>query len=64
MSAAMSFEAVFLRQMIAAMRGPALGEDLLGSNAGSQFRDMADARLADGMAGKFGIADMLEKQLK
>ena len=60
---AKQFEAVFLRQMIAAMRGPSLGDDLFGSNAGNQFRDMSDARLADAMAGKFGIAAMIEKQI-
>ena len=60
---AKQFEAVFLRQMIAAMRGPALGDDLFGSDAGRQFRDMSDARLADAMAGKFGIAAMIDKQV-
>lgn len=59
---AKQFEAIFLRQTIAAMRGPSLGDDLFGSDASNQFRDMADARLADAMAGKFGIATLLEKQ--
>ena len=63
-TAAKAFEAVFLRQLIASMRGPSLGDDLFGSDAGDQFRDMSDARLADGMAGTFGIADMLERQFK
>jgi flagellar protein FlgJ len=58
--AAKQLEAVFLRQMIAAMRAPALSDD----NSASQFRDMSDAQLADNMAGKFGIADMVEKQMK
>jgi len=61
---AKQFEAVFLRQMIAAMRTPSLGEDLFGSEASTQFRDMADARLADAMAGKFGIARLIEGQIK
>lgn len=60
---AQQFEAIFLRQMIAAMRSPSLGDDLFGSDASNQFRDMSDARLADSMAGKFGIAGLLEKQL-
>jgi len=60
---ARQFEAVFLRQLIAAMRAPSLGDALFGSDAGNQFRDLSDARLADSMAGKFGIAAMLEKQL-
>ncbi|MDB5725725.1 MAG: flagellar biosynthesis protein FlgI [Novosphingobium sp.] len=58
--AAKQLEAVFLRQMIAAMRAPALGED----HSASQFRDMSDAKLAENMAGKFGIAEMVEKQMK
>ena len=60
---AKQFEAIFLRQMIAAMRNPSLGEALFGSDAANQFRDMSDARLADSMAGQFGIARLLEKQL-
>ena len=57
------FEAIFLRQMIAAMRSPSLGEDLFGSDSSNQFRDMSDARLADSMAGQFGIAKLIEKQI-
>jgi peptidoglycan hydrolase FlgJ len=59
---AKQFEAIFLRQMIASMRGPGVGDDLFGSDASNQFRDMSDARLADSMAGRFGIAQLLEKQ--
>lgn len=61
---AKDFEAVFLRQMIGSMRSASLGEDLLGSDAGNQFRDLADARLADDMAQQqsFGIANMLLQQ--
>ena len=63
-SAAQAFEAVFLRQMIGSMRQASLGEDILGSSAADQFRDMSDSRLADQLAsGKgFGIADMLVRQ--
>ncbi|SNS84294.1 flagellar protein FlgJ [Sphingomonas laterariae] len=62
--AAQAFEAVFLRQMISSMRSASLGEDILGSTAGDQFRDMADARTADSMAekGALGIAEMLLTQ--
>lgn len=60
---AKQFEAIFLRQMIASMRSPSLGDELFGSDASNQFRDMSDARLADSMAGQFGIARLLEKQL-
>ena len=62
--AAQAFEAVFLRQMIGSMRQASLGDELFGSNATEQFRDMSDAKLADSMAekGSFGIAEMLLKQ--
>lgn len=62
--AAQAFEAVFMRQMIGSMRQPSLGDDLFGSSAANQFRDMQDGRLADQMAadGGFGIAEMLIKQ--
>jgi peptidoglycan hydrolase FlgJ len=61
-AAAKQFEAIFLRQMIAAMRAPSLGDEVFSSDAANQFRDMSDARLAENMAGKFGIAKILEKQ--
>ena len=63
-AAAQAFEAVFLRQMIGSMRQAKLSEDLLGGRSADQFRDMADAKLADSMAetGSFGIADMLLRQ--
>lgn len=62
--AAESFEAIFLRQMIGTMRSATKGDTLLGSDAGNQFRDLMDARLADDMADKqsFGIAEMVLKQ--
>ena len=62
--AAQAFEAVFVRQMIGAMRQAKLAEEAFGSSAGEQFRDMSDARLADKMAadGSFGIANMLLAQ--
>lgn len=64
--AARAFEAIFMRQMISSMRSASLGEDLLGSSAGDQFRDMSDARVADSMAesGGLGIATMLLKQFE
>jgi peptidoglycan hydrolase FlgJ len=65
-AAAEAFEAVFLRQVIGSMRQAKLGDDLFGSAATDQFRDMADARLADNMAdqGSFGIADLLLQQFR
>lgn len=64
--AAQAFEAVFARQMIGSMRTASLGDDILGSDAGNQFRDMTDSRLADSMAtgGSLGIAQMLLKQFE
>lgn len=65
--AAKAFEAVFLRQLIGSMRQAKLADDdLFGSQATEQFRDMADARMADSMAGKgsFGIADLLVQQFR
>jgi peptidoglycan hydrolase FlgJ len=63
--AAEAFEAVILREMLASMRKAKLGDDIFGSSATNNFREMADARLADSMAGlrQFGIADLVEKQL-
>ena len=63
--AAEAFEAVILRQMLASMRKAKLGDEMFGSSATDNFREMADARLADSMAGmrQFGIADLVEKQL-
>lgn len=62
--AAQQFEAIFLRQMIGAMRSASLAEGITDSGATQQFRDMADARTADSMAskGSLGIADMLLAQ--
>lgn len=62
--AAESFEAIFLRQMIGTMRSATKGDTLLGSDAGNQFRDLMDSRIADDMADKhsFGIAEMVLKQ--
>lgn len=63
--AAEAFEAVILRQMLASMRSAKLGDDIFGSSATDNFREMADAKLADNMAGlrQFGIADLVERQL-
>lgn len=64
-AAAQGFEAVFLREIIGAMRKGKLGEDIFGSSATDNFRELADARTADELSklGHFGIAGMIEKQL-
>ena len=64
--AAERFEAIFVRQLIGSMRQAKLAdEDLFGSSATDNFREMADARTADSLAslGRFGIAQMIERQL-
>ena len=63
--AAQAFEAVFMRQMIGSMRQAKLGDDLFGSDASDQFREMQDAQVADNMVaegGGLGVAAMLIKQ--
>ena len=64
--AAQAFEAVFIRQLIGSMRNARLADDMFGSQATGQFRDMADARLADSMSqqGTFGIAELLTAQFE
>ena len=64
--AAESFEAVILRQLLSSMRQAKLGDDIFGSSATDNFREMADAKTADSIASmrQFGIADMVEAQLK
>jgi peptidoglycan hydrolase FlgJ len=63
--AAEAFEAIILREMMATMRKAKLGDNIFGSSATDNFREMADARTADSMAAlrQFGIADMVERQL-
>ncbi|WP_079637711.1 rod-binding protein [Sphingopyxis flava] len=64
--AAEAFEAVILRQLMASMRQAKLGEDIFGSSATDNFREMADARTADSIASmrQFGIASMVEAQFR
>ncbi len=62
---AQGFEAVFLREIIGSMRKGKLADEMFGSSATDNFREIADARTADQIAklGQFGIAAMVEKQL-
>lgn len=64
--AAQAFEAIFVRHMIGAMRQSAMGDDLMGNNGGTQFRDMMDDRMADEVTQStpLGIADLLIAQWK
>jgi len=63
--AAEQFEAVILRQLLASMRQAKLGDDMMGSSATDNFRELADANLADNMSslGQFGIAKLVEAQM-
>ena len=64
--AAESFEAVILRQLLSSMRQAKPGDDIFGSSATDNFREMADAKTADSIASmrQFGIADMVEAQFR
>lgn len=63
--AAKAFEAIFVRKLMGTMRESGLGDDLTGSSAVDQFRELSDAKMADGLAekGGLGIAELLLKQL-
>lgn len=63
--AAKAFEAIFVRQMLAAARKADFGGDLLGGQGLDTFRQMQDERFAELAAesGAFGIARLIEAQL-
>ncbi|WP_338467670.1 rod-binding protein [Novosphingobium sp. ZN18A2] len=63
--AATAFEAIFVRQMLAAANKAGFGDDLFGSQAQDTFRQMQDERFADIAAqrGALGLAAQIEAQL-
>ena len=64
--AARQFEAIFLRQMLAAARNADFGgDDLFGGQGEETFREMRDARFAEIAAGTgaMGMAASIEAQL-
>lgn len=66
-AAAKQFEAIFTRQMLKSMREAKLSDDdLFGSDATDQFREMQDSNLAEQLSGKgaIGIADLLVRQFQ
>ena len=66
-AAAKQFEAIFTRQMLKSTREAKLADDdLFGSDATDQFREMQDSNLADQLSGKgaMGIADLLVRQFQ
>lgn len=63
--AAKEFEAIFVRQMLAAARKASPGDELMGSSAIDTFRDMQDSQLADMMTktGALGLAKQIEAHM-
>jgi flagellar protein FlgJ len=63
--AAKQFEAIFVRQMLAAARKTDFGGDMLGSDGLQTFQTMQDEHFAEiaSDTGAFGLAKMIEKQL-
>lgn len=63
--AARQFEAIFVRQMLAAARTTKLGEGIGDSEATEQFRSMQDEHFAQIAAdqGMLGLGDAIERQL-
>ncbi len=63
---AREFESMFVQQMLKSMRDASMGDDLFGSNAEDQYRDLFDKQISIDISsnGKgFGIAAMIEKQI-
>ncbi len=63
---AASFEAIFIRNMLASMRTASLGEGLFDSHGMKEFRNQQDAMLADKLAqqGVFGVAELLARHVE
>ncbi|MFN3516681.1 MAG: rod-binding protein [Novosphingobium sp.] len=63
--AARRFEAIFVRQMLAAARKASFGEPLLGGKGLETFRTMQDERFAEiaASSGVFGLGAMIERHL-
>lgn len=64
-AAARQFEAIFLRQMLAAARKADFGSGLIQGQGLETFRTMQDEHFADTVAqtGAFGLAAMIERHL-
>ena len=62
---ARQFEAILIRQMLAAARKTDFGDKLFGGQAMETFTTMQDEQFADmaAKAGSFGLARMIEGQL-
>lgn len=64
-TAARAFEAIFVRQMLAAARQSGLGDSLIGGQGLETFRAMQDSHFADlaAQTGALGLAKQIEAQL-
>lgn len=64
-AAAKQFEAIFVRQMLAAARQTDFGDDLFGGQGMDTFRQMQDERFADiaSQTGALGLAKIIEARL-
>lgn len=62
---ARQFEAIFIRQMLAAARATKFGDEIMGSGASDQFRQMQDENFATiaSEKGTFGLGATIERQL-
>ncbi|THB70700.1 MAG: flagellar assembly peptidoglycan hydrolase FlgJ [Gammaproteobacteria bacterium] len=64
---AREFESMFVQQVLKSMRDASMGDDLFGSNAEDQYRDLFDKQISidisSGGGKGFGIAAMIEKQI-
>lgn len=62
--ASQQFEALFLQQMMKAMRATVPQSDLLGSQATELYTEMYDAQLAQNLAGRgIGLAELIEQHM-
>ena len=63
--AAKAFEAIFVRQMLAAARQAGFGDSLVGGQGLDTFRSMQDSHFADltAQTGALGLAKQIEAQL-
>ena len=64
-SAAKQFEAIFVRQMLAAARKTDFGGDMFGGQAMQTFRQLQDEHFADvaSETGALGLASIIEAQM-
>ncbi|NUN50957.1 MAG: rod-binding protein [Candidatus Brocadiae bacterium] len=63
-TSAVEFEGLFLEMLMKSMRASVPEQGLINGGRGEAvFRRMQDAEMAQRMAGRFGIAEMIERAL-